>query len=356
MTSAGTQRPVFQLERTLNADWPHIGAAEDATRIAHAKLNSAIAELAPDDTSIVFFGSLARREFTPDSDADWGLLVDGWADPQHLNSCFEIGKRIQEAGISAPGREGAFGQLYFSHDLIHYIGGEDDTNTSTTRRLLLLLESIPVGRSVAYDRVVRNILDRYLSEDYGWVHGRNPQGVPRFLQNDIARYWRTMAVDFAYKQRQRGGEGWALRSTKLRFSRKLIYASGLLTCFSCARDPEIRALERTSPSRVQAVIAHLWKLYKRPPLDLLAETFLPYESLHDSASAIFDSYDRFLALLSDTKTRAHLKQLSYSDAATDETYELVRTLGHAFQKGLTHLFLEPNESGIFELTKTYGVF
>ena len=84
--------------------------------------------------------------------------------------------------------------------LIHEIGGEDDNNRNTTRRLLLLLESRAIGREDAYKRVVRSILERYLLEDRGFWRGTQYR-VPRFLQNDFARYWRTLAVDFAYKLR-----------------------------------------------------------------------------------------------------------------------------------------------------------
>ena len=64
--------------------------------------------------------------------------------------------------------------MVFSHDLINYIGGGDDTNANLTRRMLLLLESVCIGRDDAYRRVVTNILKRYIVEDYGWMHGRNP--------------------------------------------------------------------------------------------------------------------------------------------------------------------------------------
>ena len=320
------------------------------------QIQDKVGNLTTPDTSLVLYGSLARREFTPDSDADWTLLVDGQADPEHLNSSLDLAKGIKVIGIKQPGREGTFGQLTFSRDLIHYIGGQDDTNTNTTRRILLLLGSTSLGQSAAYERVTRNVLHRYLSEDHGWLHGRNPYGVPRFLQNDIARYWRTMAVDFAYKQRQRGGEGWALRSTKLRLSRKLIYASGLLYCFSCREVDSKTDSSASSTTRLQQAIDHLVGVGSQPPIDIMADVLIRHEEFHAAARNLGDSYDAFLGLLADSGTRKHLENLAQEDAATDDVYERVRDLGHAFQDALDRVFLEPSTSGIFDLTKRYGVF
>jgi len=80
-----------------------------------------------------------------------------------------------------------------------------------------LLESAPVGARSAYERVIRAIIKRYLEEEPYLVNREeNRFKVPRFLLNDLVRFWRTMAVDFASKQHDRRGEGWGLRNAKLR--------------------------------------------------------------------------------------------------------------------------------------------
>jgi hypothetical protein len=68
-----------------------------------------------------------------------------------------------------------------------------------TRRLLLLLESDSISASESkqvYDRVISGILYRYVEEDASFVSGHEKKSrIPRFLLNDVVRFWRTMAVD-----------------------------------------------------------------------------------------------------------------------------------------------------------------
>lgn len=350
---------VEKLEERLSEKWLALTAARELSRTTREQLDSALHQ-APNpgaDVSVVLSGSLARDEFTCGSDVDWTLLIDGATDPNHQTLLFATTDAIDEA-IKPPkqvGPEQTFGTMVFSHNLIHEIGGEDDTNSNTTRRLLLLLESRPVGPDDAYNRVVRSLLDRYLLEDRGFWRSSDYR-VPRFLQNDFSRYWRTVAVDFAYKLRTRSSREWAIRNIKLRMSRKLLYVSGLLGCFSCYFD--FSKNQWTSLSQEhhrEEVIEHLEKVFGRTPLELLAHFLLSQPHLDNTARKIFSSYDRFIGVLADSEKRTHLDKLPEEQADNDEVYQAARQDSHDFRDGLLELFFDQN-SGLEKLTKTYGVF
>lgn len=358
MSSNDQTNPIDKLQERLDADWNMITKARANAVAKRKQLSAALPGLDSDDSSIVVFGSLARDEFTSGSDIDWTLLVDGFASPEHLDSALEISRHISEVEKKSPGQEGTFGGLSFSHDLIHLIGGSDDTNRNTTQRILLLLESAALDRSEAHERVTRNILLRYVLEDYGLVHSAGRFRVPHFLQNDIARYWRTLAVDFAYKQRKRSDEGWALRVTKLQMSRKLTYVSGLLMCFSCEfdRPRPLDVGDESSAPDPHDIVEHLWEYSKKTSLEIVAHTLLLYPQLDDVARKLFGAYNEYLELLDDENSRKRLKELARSEVGSDKTYQRVRELSLMFQDSLTTIFLEEDSTPLLELTKTYGVF
>jgi predicted nucleotidyltransferase len=355
--------PVEILAAKVGQDWSHLVAAQARAIKERRKLRSVLAGFDSSDSSIVVFGSLGRDEFTPGSDIDWTLLVDGMADPAHFDTALEIRRKLKELGHDPPGREGVFGNLAFSHNLIHQIGGEDDTNSNTTRRILLLVESEVIGRRDAHKRTLNNILHRYLNEDRGLWYGSSEFRVPRFLLNDIVRYWRTMAVDFAYKQRTRGNEGFALRNIKLRISRKLIFISGMLACFSChlSLTPEEKKLIYGGKS-VQPLVLHLQKTLSLSPLQLIASVVLKFEELWKPASTLFSTYDSFIKILADESSlpngktpRKHLDELSVEELENDELFQEARELSHRFRDAVHDIFLKSN-TDLSRLTIEYGVF
>jgi predicted nucleotidyltransferase len=350
------ENPLRELQQALGVHWSNLNAARDLATATRIQLRKSLEQFDAADTAIVVSGSLARNEFTPGSDIDWSLLIDGWADTRHNQLVAQIGSVVKSLGAKSPGPEGTFGAMVFSHDLIHDLGGEGDTNRNTTRRVLLLLESAAIGRDDAYQRVLRSVLSRYLLEDRGFWRGSQFR-VPRFLQNDFARFWRTMAVDFAYKMRARAGKGWAIRNLKLRMSRKLIYVSGLLACFHCHFDytPENWKSAQGSLDGQKLVVEYFTRVFQQTPIEITAGAFLRFPHLSFAAERIFGAYDEFLAVLTDDDNRRHLQMLTEEEAEHDEVYRGARELTHAFRDGLLRLFFD-QQSGMAELTRNYGVF
>jgi predicted nucleotidyltransferase len=185
MASGSAEGWVARLERELGANWTAMRKARITTEEKRTSLRRAFEGKIAADTSLVVFGSIAREETTSVSDADWILLVDGQAQPEHSEQRHTIVSELVKLGFPEPGHSGVFGCMIGSHDIVHEIGGEDDTNSNTTRRVLLLLESLPVGNREAYDRVRRQLLKRYLSDDRGLTRGSSAIRVPRFLLNDL---------------------------------------------------------------------------------------------------------------------------------------------------------------------------
>ena len=309
---------------------------------------------------MIVFGSLARGEWTQKSDLDWTLLVDGEVDGSHAEAARRIRNVAEDLKLLEPGPSGMFGRLTFSHDLVHLIGGEDDANTNTSRRMLLILESAAIAedpvRSVRL-RVLRALLDRYIGEDL-FYHAPSSYFVPRFLLNDISRYWRTITVDSAQKRRDRADK-WALRNIKLRLSRKLIFAAGLWRCLSCAHAPTENLKEaREAGDRAgvaAATTTFLIDACQNTPLETMALAFLKYEAAIDAAKAAFDAYDEFLAILDSELDRKTLSDLNAPSAETNPTFGRAKEAARRFQDGLSKLFFSTDEN-LTKDAQSYGVF
>jgi predicted nucleotidyltransferase len=350
-------RSVEDLARQLNVEWSGLRAGRQASSRETERIKKACQHLMPPDTSLALFGSLARGEFTDGSDVDWTLLVDGITIPEHLTVARQISEALERLNFKTPGRTGTFANLASSHNLIHCIGGDDDTNANTTRRSLLLLEASPVGSDEAFRRVRNNILKRYLQEDLGlWRHSTK-QKIPHFLLNDFARYWRTMAVDFADKQHDRFHEGFALRNIKLRLSRKLLYISGLLRVFRAQLDMQDEAarVDFFRRDNSVAVASYFTDLLEKTPLDFTAETLWQFADRPEAVKALFSAYNEFLEILSDSSKRERLESLQPEDLENDSVYGEARDVSHRFRSAVTSIFLTPDNQ-IGKLTIEYGVF
>jgi len=183
---------------------------------------------------------------------------------------------------------------------------------------------------------------RYIGDDRGLTHASGDVRIPRFLLNDLTRYWRTVTVDFVYKQRADNDKKWALRNAKLRMSRKLIFAAGLALVFSCHLDPAAaearQALKEKDSSLLTAFVEQQLML---TPLEIIAKSCVDLEVSDRTKRDIFDNYDRFLSLLDDGEKRGELERArTHDDLRSSGAWRAVRELSRPFHQGLVKLFLD----------------
>ena len=316
--------PLEQLAAAARTAFPHLARARAATDAGLAERRAALP--APDPgTAVVLMGSWGRRERTSGSDDDFVVLGAGRPGPEE----------VAEVLAAPPGREGIFGGRVAPEDLTERIGLGHDTNETLTRRMLFLLESVALTGPEAHAAARAAVVERYLDA------GVRDQRVPRFLLNDLIRYWRTICVDFEAKARDRGEEGWGLRNAKLRTSRKLLFAGGLLPVLECH---ELRSADMHG-----ALVAAL----ALPPTDRVAAAFLRYDAVDAGARAL-RAYDAFVGLLDDPGARAHLRGLTREAAQSDPVFRRARGYGDQLESGLLALLFE--RQPLARLVREYGVF
>lgn len=313
------------IEQTGHA-LPTLSAARDFTA-ARLENRRMLASAMPhdEDTAIVLLGSWGRHEVTSGSDDDFLVLVNGPVRPDVRPTVKEVTAQLagSSAGRRAPGPERNFGTVVFARDLLDRIGLDREKNSDLTRRALLMLESDWVSGEAIHRATRQEIIETYLADT---IKDYRP---PRFLLNDLIRYWRTIGVDFVAKVRTRKGEGWGLRNAKLRTSRKLLFASGLLPALRCH---EYRAEE---------MAGFLVEQFGLPPLDRLADAFTRYGALDEGASTLV-SYDHFLRLIDDPAARSELNAITNGgQAAASPAFDTVARLGTAIDQGLLGLLFSP---------------
>lgn len=310
------------LEAAATVRFEQVAAARAATERGLQERRDRIASLDVDeDASVVLMGSWGRREITSESDDDFMVLLLGEARDDARPSIAEVADAL---GGKAPGREEIFGRQVALDDLRDKIGRDEDSNANLTRRMLLMLESVAICGEQVHKDARRALIEGYLAAN---VKDYRP---PRFLLNDLVRYWRTIAVDFESKMRARKGEGWGLRNAKLRLSRKALFAGGLLPVLDCYRHPGSEMLD------------YLDERMAVPPLDRLADVFVDRGAL-DAGVRTLAAYDDFLAILDHREKRRELNELGVEGAAESAVFRRIAELGKEFEAGLLALLFDDPE-------------
>ncbi len=323
--------PLEVLAQKAGREFPHLFAARKRTASGLADRSQRLQGLSHSpDASVVLMGSWGRAEVTAGSDDDFMLLVHGVERDAVEPSVVVV------VGVlnSSPGTQGIFGVPVFSDRLVHDIGLEQDDNSNLTHRMLFLLESAPVTGAEAYRAVREEILDRYVDDS---VKAYRP---PRFLLNDVVRYWRTICVDFAGKEHE-SPKKWGLRNAKLRTSRKILFAGGLLPALECFRFDlgEIRDYLKGQLDLV--------------PTDRIAQCFLVHNAVEPGART-FGAYDEFIGRMNDEEFREDLGKVDRDNCADSSAFADVQRIGHELQDGLLALLYETRT--LPQVVRDYAIF
>ena len=165
-------------------------------------------------------------------------------------------------------------------------------------------------------------------------------------------------------------KGLALRNVKLRMSRKLLFASGLTSCFAC----ELGIIENNCPKPRRPTAERcqecLLPMLQNPPSENLASAFLHVSGsaapglrseIDESAAKAFSAYDEFVAMLADPEKRRHLDDLEPTNFEEDSVFTEARTLSRQFRDALQYLFfvghsrqVDPTMAETREMLRRFG--
>ncbi len=278
---------------------------------------------------IVIFGSLARFEATSESDLDYLVMAYNIPPPEKVSIIRDtiqtVGELIEKFNLKPPGTTGMFGTVLSAPDLTERIGLDQDTNLNHSRRMLILQESFSVYKPELHEKLLRLIIARYLA-DY-----RTPKnGVPRFLLNDVIRYWRTIAVDYQAKRWNNLDANWGLRYLKLLISRKIVFA-GLMASLLLTKKTDVE---------------YFYKQFSMSSLARIAQLISFVNGKNNGESrrcieSILEISDQFIGKLENPDFRNEAKRVTTTqELMKNSQLKEVRKLGDKLQENLQKLFFE----------------
>lgn len=175
--------------------------------------------------------------------------------------------------------------------------------------MLLLTEGRQAGGSLPIDHIRERILQAYASQDRS--RGRHVLS----LCNDLARYYRTLCIEYKAKADDPDKE-WCPRNVKLRHSRKFWYFSSLMAIVHLAED---------NPQGDETYGKKLLEAFARPPVQRLFDA-VPLD-LRGLVGRIAEAYAWFLEFMGDPDRRAGLDKVAHTsryDLAPDNQFPALK--------------------------------
>ncbi len=297
-----------------------------------------------DEICVLAVGSYGRREASVTvSDFEWITIYDGSRVAAGEASLFQANTTAYFANAFGRDRlsiNKTFGNAVTIEDLTTNIGGEADSNRALTYRMLVLCEGTLVNDSPAYERLLGR-----LARAYGSSHTAGHRLLS--LATDIARYWRTLRIDYKHKVDERS-KPWAVRALKLRSARRIAYFSSAL--YFVGKGPRID-YELTRSFDVEAVKTFMAEMPGNPVERLLAAA----ESVgcrRELLDPLLMTYETVHRLLGDSAVRVDLEQLDEENRMENANFVRIREGCVSIHQSIAKLIMAlppPHQQEIIEM-------
>jgi predicted nucleotidyltransferase len=269
------------------------------------------------DLAVVVTGSFGRNEASEASDMDWFIVVNEALDNDETKRLEDIVTSIINVYVvKNVGDTGTFGGVVTKNELLVNFGGDEDTNQKFTRRMLYLLESKWLFNENLYNELKFDILSRYIKVEVP------DSGLNRFILNDVIRYYRTICTDYEFKVSE-NDKKWGVRKIKLRFSRKLLYFSGLITVASTVSMSRELKLEKTK------------KLLSLAPIERIQYIFGK-----EQTATMMSYYSEFLEQISKDDVRQSLDEVERKGRNENVAYRNLKNLSEHFNWEMEKCFVQ----------------
>lgn len=175
------------------------------------------------------------------------------------------------------------------------IGGSEDTSQKLTKRILILTEGreVETAGSFRIKDVCLEILEAYGSKER--TRGRHALS----LCNDIARYYRTLCVEYKTKADAEDAD-WCTRNLKLRHSRKMWYFANIVAIVNLAE---------SFPQGDEEYNNQLRDEFLKSPLERLGGALLGEQPI--VVGRLLETYAYFLEFMSSEENRRALSVVKH---------------------------------------------
>ncbi|AOS90232.2 nucleotidyltransferase domain-containing protein [Mycobacterium intracellulare] len=327
---------------------PGLTAAADRSDSLIERMRNGLAGHGADGKmDVVAFGSLARREYTDASDVDYLVIINAMPEDaaapralvQKVNELIAEEAQSTEIESKAPGTSGLFGTAAGIFDIVDQVGLEGDTNHTHTRRMEIVQESVSLLDPTLHKRILSRTIRRYLA-----LVEASPDRPPRFLLNDMLRYWRQITIDYQAKAPTVGQAPKAvLRYLKLLTTRKNLFASSVLPLIA-PRDDAISWND------------YLNEVYALPPLARLATVTQSAPSyVHDAVRTVFSTIDLFVQHTDSKDKRNRFNAIEWESRKDDALYNELKVAANRLQDAFEKIFMG-EWAEVTRKTRRYIVF